>query len=137
MAIGPGGRSRTFAEINVTPLADVMIVLLVIAMVTVPALARGPVRTLPTSDAPRERRGPIEVSIAADGSVFLGAEALSVAGELLPRLRALLSEHGEGAMVVVKAEQRLRFAILEDVLRLCREAGAEELILATRARSPL
>ncbi len=79
MAISLGGRSRTFAEINVTPLADVMIVLLVIAMVTVPALSRGPVRTLPMSDAARERRGPVEVGVTADGSVFLGADELSVA----------------------------------------------------------
>ena len=91
MAVNLGGRSRTFAEINVTPLADVMIVLLVIAM----------------------------------------------ADELLPRLRVLLSEHGDGALVVVKAEQGLPFAIVRDVLRLCREAGAEELILAARSPTPL
>jgi biopolymer transport protein ExbD len=137
MAVNLGGRSRTFAEINVTPLADVMIVLLVIAMVTVPAVSMGPVRTLPTSDAARERRGPIEVWVAANGAVFLGADTLSVAGELLPRLRVLISEHGDGALVVVKAEQELPFAIVQDVLRLCREAGAEELILAARSPTPL
>ena len=90
-----GGRGRTIAEINVTPLADVMIVLLVIAMVTVPRLSTGPVKTLPASDAARERQGPIEVWIAADGAVFLGAQPLGISGELLPRLDDLRSNRRE------------------------------------------
>ena len=136
MAMSAANRRRSIAEINVTPLADVIIVLLIISMVTVPRLS-GPVRTLPSSDQARDRQGPIEVSITAGGTVWLGAEALDVPSTLLPRLQELLSKRARNEVLVVKAEEALPYAAGQEVLRLCRDAGAEEVVLAARPRTPL
>lgn len=136
MAMGAASRGRNFAEINVTPLADVIIVLLIICMVTIPQMT-GPVRSLPPSVQAREWRGPIEVWITAGGTVWLGAEALDAPGALLPRLQELLSKRGRNEAVVVKAEEALPYGTVQEVLNLCRDAGAEEVVLAARPRAPI
>lgn len=135
MALGLVRRGRSFAEINVTPLADVIIVLLVICMVTVPRLS-GPVRTLPAAGEARERQGSIEVAITTDGTVWLGARPLAAVPELAPRLRETLTQRPSSQTLIVKAEAALPYATVQEVLRQCRDAGVEELVLATRARTP-
>ena len=81
LASGCAARHRPLADINVTPLVDVMLVLLVVFMITAPMLAAGlPVR-LPQASAvqPVEPRPPVVITVAADGGLTIGDEPVTLA----------------------------------------------------------
>src|SRR5829696_9687531 len=93
-----GGRSRRapMAEINVTPMVDVMLVLLIIFMVTAPLLVAGVPVDLPDSKAgalDQERR-PVQISLEADGTLYLDEQAVPPA-ELGPRLAGIAAASRE------------------------------------------
>jgi biopolymer transport protein ExbD len=73
------GLYQPLAEINVTPLVDVMLVLLIIFMVTAPMLAAGVKVNLPSArtSQPLESKDPVVVTVAKDGAVSVGKEAVS------------------------------------------------------------
>ena len=73
------GLYQPLAEINVTPLVDVMLVLLIIFMVTAPLLASGVKVNLPSARTaePLEAKNPVVVSVARDGAVSVGKEAVA------------------------------------------------------------
>ena len=122
------------ASINVTPMADVIIVLLIIFMVTVPMMDEGPVRTLPEAVQVRSQdRGPIVVSIAADSSLFVDGARLTNPKELSARLRAGLEVSAE-RLVHVKADSNLPYEKVAKVLEMCRAAGAAEVALIAKPR---
>jgi biopolymer transport protein ExbD/biopolymer transport protein TolR len=78
--LGGGKLHRPLADINVTPMVDVMLVLLIVFMVTAPMLATGLKVDLPQAKTaqPVNPKDPIVVSITADGSVALGTDTMSV-----------------------------------------------------------
>src|SRR5271170_2661350 len=82
------GRRGALAEINVTPLVDVMLVLLIIFMISAPLLTVGVPLQLPKTEAGamQDQTEPLTVSIRADGSVFLNETAVPFAS-LSPALR--------------------------------------------------
>src|SRR5512138_124313 len=84
------------AEINVTPLVDVMLVLLIIFMVTAPLMVSGVPVKLPESAAAQDRppSKPMVITIAADGRLYIRDEQVTQ-DELVPRLAALLPEDRE------------------------------------------
>ena len=125
----PGGR---IAEINVTPMADVVIVLLIIMMFTVPFLNEGRVRNLPETTQSQRLSGEIVVSVAADASVDLGGTRLE-RDELFVRLRSLLADSRE-PRVQLKVDRDLAYSALLPVLTECRRAGAAEIDFVTRPR---
>jgi biopolymer transport protein ExbD len=73
------GLYQPLAEINVTPLVDVMLVLLIVFMVTAPLLASGVKVNLPSARTaePLEAKNPVVVSVARDGAVSVGKEAVA------------------------------------------------------------
>src|SRR5262245_17916410 len=96
MAVGNGATEgdddgyKPMAEINITPMVDVMLVLLVIFMVTAPLLVAGVPVELPNTSAARlsQPKKPMIVSLAADGSLFVREEQVGRDG-LVPMLRSL------------------------------------------------
>src|SRR5881392_899971 len=86
-------RYQPLAEINVTPMVDVMLVLLVIFMVTAPLLTVGVPLDLPKSSAAEvtQPKAPVVVSLDRDGGTFIGSEKIEE-GDLKPRLAALAAE---------------------------------------------
>ena len=76
------GLYQPLADINVTPLVDVMLVLLIIFMVTAPLLAKGVKVNLPQASAamPINQKDPIVVTVGKDGKIALGADELSAGG---------------------------------------------------------
>src|SRR3954465_8512847 len=94
MASGGGRRSRrkpVMAEINVPPMVDVMLVLLIIFMVSAPLLTVGVPLDLPQSQAKsleKKNKEPLTVSVGAAGKVFLNNVEVPAA-ELVPKLRAI------------------------------------------------
>ena len=73
------GLYQPLAEINVTPLVDVMLVLLIIFMVTAPMLAAGVKVNLPRASAaaPLEAKDPVVVAVAKDGAIWVGKDSVS------------------------------------------------------------
>jgi biopolymer transport protein TolR len=120
-------RGAPIAAINVTPMADVMIVLLIIFMVATPILV-APKVTLPDArtgrDAPEKR---VDITVMADGRVSLGTTATDRAA--LPALLA-----GQTENVWLTADTQASYADVQAVLDVCRRAGVETVGLEVRPR---
>ena len=101
-----GRRSRgALSEINVTPLVDVMLVLLIIFMVSAPLLTSGVEVELPKTEAGamEDQNEPLTVSIRADGSLFIQEDATAFSS-LAPRLRAMAGDDAKRPIYVGRAE---------------------------------
>jgi biopolymer transport protein ExbD len=128
---------RAIAAINVTPMADIMIVLLIIFMVITPLLDGGGVKLPSTSNATERRPGTdsIVISIRADTSVLLGDERLDNLGELALGLHERLATRPAGGRVLfLRADEALPYSAVQDVLEICRQAGADEVALMSQKR---
>jgi len=125
------GRTQTsLSEINVTPLVDVMLVLLVIFMVTAPIIQTGVHVNLPrTKESTREQPRPrsVMVTIDKDGNVYLStqqdAKPVNVL-DLPSLLQQKLGESGE-RKVYVRGDGDTPFRIIAYVLDLAKQAGAD------------
>ena len=127
---------RVMAAINVTPMADIMIVLLIIFMVITPLLDDAGVR-LPTASNAAEKPGAnaFVVSIGADSTIFLGDDRLDNVGELALRLNERLdAARKAGRVVYLRADESLPYSAVWTVLQVCREAGAGEVALLSQRR---
>jgi len=114
------------ADINVTPMVDVMLVLLVVFMVTAPMLATGVSVSLPKVTAeqmPTENQRPLVVTIDKDGGVYLGLEDTPVElKDLGPQLMAL-AENNTEKRVYVRADEMVANGVVVKVLALLQTAG--------------
>jgi biopolymer transport protein ExbD len=133
MAMSTGDRGGPMAGINVTPLADIMIVLLIVFMVTISVIDEEDRLRLPAAvhAVTQDPRGPLVVRVRADASLAVGEEPVTNRAQLWTRLSARLAERPEGQrLVVVKADEGLPYDRVGEVLEACREAGAEAVALA-------
>ena len=134
MAMGNRPRGRIVSEINVTPMADVMIVLLVIFMIATPFFDETHGLTLPdaaNATVHDEDRGPVVVVLRDDGGVSLGDQPADVV-TLVFRLRERLDRRSAADRIVhLKAGRALPYARVQEVLRACREADAAQIVLVT------
>ena len=135
---GEAGEDRyaPLAEISVTPMVDVMLVLLVIFMVTAPLLAVGVPLDLPKSRATAltEPKKPVVISLNRDAEVFIGDERLN-ADELEPRLATLATED-PNRIVYVRSDRTNTYAQLMDMLGLVNQAGFSKVSLVAEAAGP-
>ncbi len=129
-------RYAPLAEINVTPMVDVMLVLLVIFMVTAPLLSVGVPLELPKSRAATltEPKKPVVISLNRDGEVFIGDERIN-ADELEPQLAALAAED-PNRIVYVRSDKTNTYAQLMDALGLVNQAGFSKVSLIAEAAGP-
>jgi biopolymer transport protein TolR len=118
-------------EINVTPLVDVMLVLLVVFMITAPLLTVGVPVDLPKTKARSmsEDREPLTITIQADGTVFLQEEEISVA-ELAPKLLAI-AESGYDERVFVRGDSSVNYGRVMKVMGTLNAAGFRRVGLVT------
>lgn len=132
MKVG-GGKGGPMADINVTPMADVMIVLLIIFMVITPMLQKGVDVKLPQAGNTKERKDEpktIVVAVRKDTTTYLGTQKLENQTELLPQIKERLQDLPEGArMIYLKADEGLPYSEVMKVMDLVREAGVEEVAL--------
>ena len=133
MAGGAGGRSRRLGgmnEINVTPLIDVMLVLLVIFMVTAPLLTTGV-----HVDLPKAKSAPMPtddtkllVIVTADEHVFLGKDEITGAVEDKLGRNTRLRDEKE---LYVQADENVKYGTVLRVMAAARNAGVEKLGMIT------
>jgi biopolymer transport protein TolR len=123
--------AQPVSEINVTPLVDVMLVLLVIFMVTAPMLTAGVAVDLPrTVAAPlTPPQPPLELSMTRDGGLFLGQDPLETAA-LEPRLAALHEEAPDRALHL-RADRGIEYGEVLRVMGLVQRAGISKVALVS------
>jgi biopolymer transport protein TolR len=126
--IGGGGRQgrgryRPLAEINVTPLVDVMLVLLIIFMVTAPLMTSGVTVDLPKTSANPVNADaqPITLSINAQGKVFLQNEQVDI-GDLVARLQAVTNGQTD-RRIFVRGDQSISYGGFNKVALLAQQPG--------------
>jgi len=135
---GPGRRGRrgkrgAMAEINVTPLVDVMLVLLIIFMVTAPLLTAGVPVELPDSRAKALAQEPRQVTISTtpDGKTFID-QAEVAPGELADRLAGVArGPDGKPPLVTLRADRALPYGNVMAVMGELNHAGFNSISLVT------
>jgi len=133
MAFDDDGGGGTISQINVTPLVDVMLVLLVIFMVTAPILQQGVQLELPKETiAPLEgtNEEQLVVSITQDGKIFLGAGNEISAKDLGTKLSAIIAER-QDKQVYLKADRRVEYGAVMSVMGSLRRNNINEIGLVT------
>ena len=133
-----GGKGGPMSDINVTPMADVMIVLLIIFMVITPLLQKGVDVVLPQAGNVQDRKDAPQIPVVAvrrDTTTYLGTERLDSQAALLPKLQERMRDMAEGTrLVYLKADEELPYSEVMKVMDLCREAGVEEVALIAEAK---
>ncbi len=126
---GRRGRYRPLAEINVTPLVDVMLVLLIIFMVTAPLMTSGVSVDLPKTSAQQLNSDsePLTVSIKADGSIFLQDEAVEI-GDLVTKLQAI-SKNNPDRRIFVRGDKDLAYGRIMEVMGTITQGGFTKVAL--------
>ncbi|HEY0142156.1 MAG TPA: biopolymer transporter ExbD [Thermoanaerobaculia bacterium] len=135
MAFGSGSSEGVKAEINVTPLVDVCLVLLIIFMVVTPMLQQGIDVQLPQGPNAKEQRGQtsdLVISIKADGTVFVG-QAWIRDGDLSEYLKKE-QKRNPARVVVLKADKRLEFGRVRTVIRAANEAAFSRVAILTEGK---
>ena len=131
-------RGGAIADINVTPMADIMIVLLIIFMVITPMLQKGVDVRLPIASNTAERKDEpktITVAIKRDATTYVNGIVVNKP-ELVPQVKERLDEAPEGSkMVFLKADSELPYAEVMKVMDDLREAGVEEIALIAEPRA--
>jgi biopolymer transport protein TolR len=138
VSLPPGGEVdeksyAPLAEINVTPMVDVMLVLLVIFMVTAPLLTVGVPIDLPKTSAAKltEPKSPIIISIDKAGNTFIGERPVAAA-DLKPQLRELAGDDPD-RIVYVRGDRTIAYARVMDLLGLVNTAGFTRVSLLAEA----
>ena len=127
-----GRRNRPMSEINVTPMVDVMLVLLVIFMVTAPLLTVGVPVDLPKTQAANLQGTdePLAVSLDAQGRIFL-METEVQTDELVPRLQAI-AKGASDRRIFVRGDQGIQYGRVMEVMGLIANAGFTKVALVTQ-----
>jgi biopolymer transport protein TolR len=139
MAMDLGGaKGGVKSDINVTPLCDVMLVLLIIMMIVAPLLQQGVSVKLPTAantvDKP-ETQGQTVIAIAKDKAMYLNAKPIRE-GELAQKINELLENQKE-KNVLIKADEEVEYGAVMAAMDQLRQAGIEDIGLVTeRKRVP-
>ncbi|WP_420608181.1 ExbD/TolR family protein [Novosphingopyxis sp.] len=130
---GRRGERSPVAEINVTPLVDVMLVLLIIFMVTAPLLVTGVPVELPESRAKaiEQPEEPIEIAIDKGGVIYVDGDAVA-SSDLPARLEALAAtgDAGERA-VVLRGDKSIDYGAMMSVMGELNRAGLNSISLVT------
>ena len=129
--------SKVSSNINVTPMVDVMLVLLIIFMVITPMLQNKVAVDMakvdnPTSMPDADKEDAIVVAITRDGGVFLGQDKIGIS-ELGNSVRAKLADK-PGKTIFIRADARAQYRAVEDAIDAVRTAGVEDVGLLTQKK---
>ena len=131
------GRQRgTLSEINVTPMVDVMLVLLIIFMISAPLLTAGVPVELPKTEAAaiQDQSEPLSVSIRADGSIFLGERQVAFSN-LASELQAAAGPDSKKP-IFVRADGKAAYAVVAQVMASLSTSGFTSINLITDTGGP-
>ncbi len=131
------GRYRPLAEINVTPLVDVMLVLLIIFMVTAPLMTSGVSVDLPKTDAQpiNTDSQPLTVTVDSAGKIFLQDQEVELA-ELVAKLQAI-AQNNQDRRIFVRGDKDLAYGRIMQVMGTITQGGFTKVaLLAEQPSTP-
>jgi len=133
-------RQPVMAEINVTPMVDVMLVLLIIFMVSAPLLTVGVPIDLPQTQAAgldQAGKEPLAVSVSNDGKVFLQNSEIKI-DELVPKLKAIAEARGgSDERIYVRGDKTVDYGTVMKVMGRLSAAGFRKVALVTEVEQGL
>ena len=131
-AQGLGKTHRPMADINVTPLVDVMLVLLIIFMVTAPMMEQGLEVDLPNTNTEniRVKDAPLVITVKRDGRIHLAESEPFELAELEAKLDSILDSDASRE-VFLRADERVPYGVVAKVMAKARAAGVEKLGMVT------
>jgi biopolymer transport protein TolR len=123
--------ARPMSEINVTPMVDVMLVLLIIFMVTAPLLTVGVPIELPKSEAKQLEgdKEPLTITVDPDGKIFLQETEMKI-DEIAPKLTAI-SRNGFEERIFVRGDRRVNYGTVMKVMATISAAGFRRIALVS------
>jgi biopolymer transport protein TolR len=127
------GRKAVMAEINVTPMVDVMLVLLIIFMVSAPLLTVGVPLDLPQTQAKslEQDKTPLQLSVDIKGKIFINDTEVSMA-DLIPKLKAITEARGGmEERIFMRADKKADYGTVARVMGQLSGAGFKRLALVT------
>jgi biopolymer transport protein ExbD/biopolymer transport protein TolR len=129
------GLYQPLADINVTPLVDVMLVLLIIFMITAPLLAKGVKVNLPQASAamPINQKDPIVVTVGKDGKIALGADELS-AEALIDGIKVMMGDD-QSRVVHIRGDTEAVYGEVVAVMDKLATNGITHIAIMTNSRS--
>lgn len=137
--LGGGGRrgggrrgGAVMSDINVTPLVDVMLVLLVIFMITAPLLTAGVSVDLPKAKAKaiaQQDNAPLEISLDGKGNIFMGENRMTME-QLTGKLQAVAAEAPD-RKVYIRADKKLDYGLVVGIMAAVSSAGLNKIALIT------
>jgi biopolymer transport protein TolR len=137
---GPASRSRrgghrraVMAEINVTPMVDVMLVLLIIFMVSAPLLTVGVPLDLPQTQAKslEQDKTPLQLSVNVKGQIFINDTEVAF-NDLIPKLKAITDARGGmDERIFMRADKKADYGTVAKVMGALSGAGFKRLALVT------
>lgn len=124
-------RHMPMAEINVTPMVDVMLVLLIIFMVAAPLLQVGVPIELPQAKGKQleATEEPLAISVKADGSVYIGETAVEL-DDIAPKLKAI-AKNGYEEQIFVRGDKGVPYGIVMRVMGRISAGGFRKVSLVT------
>ena len=128
-----GRRKAVMAEINVTPMVDVMLVLLIIFMVSAPLLTVGVPLDLPQTQAKslEQDKTPLQLSVDVRGKVFINDTEVAMA-DLIPKLKAITDARGgTDERIYMRADKKADYGTVARVMGQLSGAGFKRLALVT------
>jgi biopolymer transport protein TolR len=137
ISTGSAGVGAVKADINVTPMIDVMLVLLIIFMIVTPLIAAGFKATLPKGknlDPRPEGENEVVLGIDEAGRYFLNGRALPD-GTLEDQLRGIFAARTEDKILYFKADNKLRYAKVQEAVETARRSGVRVMAAITEPKS--
>ena len=127
------GRYRPMSDINVTPLVDVMLVLLVVFMVTAPLLTVGVLVDLPQTQAPpiSEQKEPLVITVNREGAIFIQETTVPIES-LVARLQSITGSNPD-AVLYVRGDKEINYGRVLEVMSLVSSAGFRKVSLVAEA----
>ena len=128
-----GRRRAVMAEINVTPMVDVMLVLLIIFMVSAPLLTVGVPLDLPQTQAKSldQDKNPLTLSVNLKGQIFLNDNEIAL-NDLVPKLKAITdARSGLGERIFVRGDKKVDYGTVMRVMGRLSAAGFRRVALVT------
>jgi biopolymer transport protein TolR len=121
--------ARPMSEINVTPMVDVMLVLLIIFMVTAPLLTVGVPIELPKSEAKQLEgdKEPLTISVDPEGKIFLQETEIQI-DEIVPKLTSI-AKNGYDERIFVRGDRRVNYGVVMRVMGTISAAGFRRIAL--------
>jgi len=134
-SLGKVSSGALTSEINVTPLVDVCLVLLIIFMVVTPMLQKGVPVNLPITSDPEQTpdtEKQLQISVKADNTVYLGPQVMRK--DQLQTALEEIHQKTPDREIAVKGDRQVKYGEILDVLKACREVGFNDVGLIAQPR---